>query len=72
MEKEKVKLNFESNLEFQNKELAMQTENEELRKLIGYYKTQYRNRQGELTQLLDENSKLYRQIQGYIYKFFFN
>ena len=49
---------------FEHDKIALKRENKELRNLIEYYKEQYRGRQKELNQLLDENSRLYNQLQG--------
>ena len=63
MSQEKEKARRESQMNNQSNYLGIVKENQELRKMVQYYKEQYRNRQAELTQLLDENSKLYSKLQ---------
>lgn len=61
--KERERRLLSAQTDFQRERLAMQTENKELRGLVDFYKTQYLNRQNELTSLLDENSRLYTRLQ---------
>ena len=50
-------------MDWNNQQLAIITENQELRKLNDYYKGQYAGRQDELNQLLDENHSLRKKMQ---------
>lgn len=53
----------QSQMDWNNQQLAIITENQELRRLNDYYKGQYAGRQDELNQLLDENHSLRKKLQ---------